>query len=299
MPLANTPTFHADDAELKRYSELLDYLGIAFIVRAPDDSMVLRNAQADALLGGATTPQWVDEDGQPLASDALPAAQARASGQAVRDRIIGLSDGQSTRRWLKADALPVFSRDGDLHRVMLTLVDVSKSKQLESTVQALSIREETTGAYTYPYALHLLEEEIHRARRYGTPFTLSVIEMDDLAQIEQKLGVLAADAALDDVIRQARSSLREIDIVARKGRSQLLVLLPNVRMHDGLVGLERVRTRIEADGRENTKWDITISGGVTEYAGENAAILIERAESLLKHAREVGPNHFCQDVEIF
>ncbi|MBN9421336.1 MAG: hypothetical protein BGO63_19165 [Candidatus Accumulibacter sp. 66-26] len=299
MPLPHTQRFQADDAELKRYADLMDYVGIGFLLRAPDGTMVLRNAQADALLGGVATPRWVDEEGLALAAEALPAAQALATGQAVRGRVLGVSDGENVQRWLRADALPVFADDGALHRVMLTLVDVSKRKQLESTVQALSIREDATGAYTYPYALHLLEEEIHRARRYGTPFTLAVIEMDKLAQTEQRLGTPATDAALDDIARQVRKCLREIDIVARKSRSEVLVLLPNVRMHDGIIGLERARSRIEADDRENAKRGITISGGVTEYAGENAAALIERAESLLVHAREAGPNHFCQDIDIF
>jgi len=299
MPLPQTQRFQADDAELKRYADLMDYVGIGFLLRAPDGTMVLRNAQADALLGGVATPRWVDEEGQPLATAELPAAQALASGQAVRGRVLGISDGETVQRWLRADALPVFTDDGALHRVMLTLVDVSKRKQLESTVQALSIREEATGAYTYPYALHLLEEEIHRARRYGTPFTLAVIEIDELTQTEQRLGTPATDAALDDITRLMCKCLREIDIVARKSRSEMLVLLPNVRMHDGIIGLERVRTCIETDDRENTKRGITISGGVTEYAGENAVALIERAESLLMNAREAGPNHFCQDIDIF
>lgn len=298
MSPTDSPAFHADDAELERFAQIFDHLGIGLVLHAGDGSPILRNGVASRLLGDDPATGWTDEDGEALPAAAWPPAQVIATGQTVRDRIVGIAEGGKPRLWLKINAVPIFAADGGVRRVMVTLVDVSKRKQLENTVQELSVRDPETGVFTYPYALHLLEEEIHRARRYGTPFSLAVIEVDKLPEVERRIGEEALDALLAGIARLARETLREIDIVARKSRSTILVVLPNVRMNDGIIGLERVRARVETDAA-NASEGITISGGVTEYASESVAALIERAESLLEHAREAGPNHFCLDVEIF
>jgi len=295
----------ADDSEIERFARLFDRLGIGLLLHASDGSLCLRNAQAEKQLGqlGDAPPCWVDEGGQPLPADEWPAMQALRSGQPVHDRVLGLRggrlDGDAPNLWLKTSALPIWAADGSIRRVLTTLMDISKHKQLESEVEGLSIRDRLTGAFNMAYLRHQLEEEIHRARRYGTPFTLALLEVDGLRRIAEDFGQASADRVLVGTAEEMLKGMREIDIVAYRGDGQFLLVLPNVRQNEGMVGLERVRAQVGVKDLTENGSPITLSGGVTEYSGESSAILIERAVSLLEHARDAGHNHICQDVDIF
>ncbi len=94
-------------------------------------------------------------------------------------------------------------------------------------------------------------------------------------------------------------SMREIDIAGRIGNDEFLLVLPNVSLKDAMVGLERLRVLIETQTFPDDGYlRVTISGGITEYTGENSSTLIERSKSLLINARESGRNRFCLDGDI-
>ena len=93
-------------------------------------------------------------------------------------------------------------------------------------------------------------------------------------------------------------SLRGIDIAGRIGEDDFLLVLPSVCLKDAMNGLERLRVLIEAHEFSSAGLKVTISGGITEYTGENSAALLERSKSLLINAREAGHNRFCLDSDI-
>jgi diguanylate cyclase (GGDEF)-like protein len=296
MPSA-APKLLADDAEIERYAALLDHLGIGLIVYGADASIVSRNPLA-ALLGD-TPPGWLDEQGQPLPASEQPAWQALRSGQPVATRLVGVDRGAAQTSWFKADAVPVLAADGSIRRVLLTLQDVSRERQLASELEKLSVTDPLTGLSTEAHIVQLLENEIHRARRYGTPFALAQIDIDQFLPFCQTHGQPAGDRVLAEFGQLLRRSIREIDMAGRNGIDEFLLILPNVSLNDAMVGLERIRVLIETHDFSDTRLKVTISGGITEYTGENAATLIERSRSLLLHARESGRNRLCLDLEIF
>ena len=108
-----------------------------------------------------------------------------------------------------------------------------------------------------------------------------------------------ADRVLSGAVRQIREALRGIDIVGRYGGGEFLLILPNVHLDSAMIPLERIRAQIEAEDFGSPGLSITISGGVTECAGDTSSALIARAHELLLQAKEAGRNQLCQDVEIF
>jgi GGDEF domain-containing protein len=94
-------------------------------------------------------------------------------------------------------------------------------------------------------------------------------------------------------------ALREFDMIGRFGSDQFLLVLPNVRINDAMIGLERVLEVVEATYSHNDRPPLTISGGVTEYSGEDSPALIEHLRPLLSAAQEAGGNRLCVDLEIF
>ncbi|MEF8707507.1 MAG: GGDEF domain-containing protein [Candidatus Accumulibacter propinquus] len=296
LPLVD---LRADDAEIGNYAALLDSLNIGLLVFDDDGALRLRNAHADHLLG-AGPGIWEDENGQPLAAGDRLERQVIQTRQPVRQRAVGIRrDPAGARTWCKASAFPVFSGKCSLRRVLLTLADLSQDNRLATENPPLPTHDALTGVFSERYISLLLDDEDRRARRYGTPFALALVTPDHYSDFCAKHGAQAAESVLAHVGRVLGRGLREFDMVGRLGEAEFLLILPNVRVNDAMHGLERLREMVESSHPGDGEPALTISGGVTECTGEDAAVLIERVRSLLANACEAGGNRLCVDLEIF
>lgn len=294
-PLPNA--CYAEDEEIRRYAGLLDSLSVGLMVFDYDASPCLNNKVASQLLGN-TPPVWKNESGQTISFDKQPLESVLRTSRPVLSRIMGLNNGEAQTTWLSVNALPVFSENGSVRRVLQTLTDINAERILHSEVKQLSTRDPLTGVFNQRYVMHLLENEIHRARRYGTPFTLAQLDVDRYFPLCAEHGQRSGDSVLAGIGELLGKSLRGIDIAGRIGEDDFLLVLPNVSLKDAMIGLERLRVLIEAHEFSSAGLKVTISGGITEYTGENSAALLERSKSLLINAREAGRNRFCLDTDI-
>ncbi len=296
LPLVD---LRADDDEIGRYAALLDSLGIGLLVFAADDFLLQRNAQAEILLGdGAAT--WEDENGHPLAADDRLQVRVRQTRQAVLQQPIGIRSGEGAPPiWCSASAFPVFAADGSLRRVLLTLADLSRHNWLASETRELPTHDPLTGVFSERYIALLLDDEGRRARRYGTPFALALIAIDRFQELCAAGGAQAGENVLVELARLLGTSLREFDMVGRFDDDQFLLILPNVRVNDALTGLERLREMVETTHAGDPLGPLTISGGVSEFTGDDSAALIDSVRSLLAAARESGCNRLCVNLDFF
>jgi diguanylate cyclase (GGDEF)-like protein len=296
---AGAPVLRADDAEIERYAMLLDCLGVALLVYASDAEVCLSNAQARAMLNDGPA-LFTDESGIALTEENQPAAAVLRSRCAIHNRVLGVNDAGAPSRWVNANVLPVFADDGSIRRVLLSMSDVSERRWLEAKLEQLSVRDPLTDAFNRRHTLYLLDEECQRARRYGTPSTIALIDIDRFREINETHGRAMGDRVLSGVARRIREALRGIDIVGRYGGGEFLLILPNVHLDGAMIPLERIRAQIASEVFDNLAGvTITISGGVTECAGDTTAALTGRAHALLLQAKDAGRNQLCQDVEIF
>ncbi|HEX9051698.1 MAG TPA: diguanylate cyclase [Anaeromyxobacter sp.] len=90
-----------------------------------------------------------------------------------------------------------------------------------------------------------LEDELKRARRYGTPLTAIMADMDYLKPINDELGHAAGDRAIAAVAAVIHSELRETDFGARYGGDEFVILLPHTSADEGRVLAERICTRLK------------------------------------------------------
>ena len=102
-----------------------------------------------------------------------------------------------------------------------------------------------TGLYDRRSAERLLSMSVARSVRYRWPFTLVVIDLDYLKQINDSLGHSAGDAALIALAERFRRALRYGDNAARIGGDEFALILPDTTLADINALLERVaNTRI-------------------------------------------------------
>ena len=127
---------------------------------------------------------------------------------------------------------------------------------------------------------------------------MAQVDIDHFLHFCEKHGPEPGERVLSGIGKLLTETMREIDIAGRIGDDEFLLVLPNVSLKEAMIGLERLRMLIETQEFVSAGLRITVSGGITEYTGENSETLLERAKSLLIHAREAGRNRFCLDGDI-
>jgi len=138
-----------------------------------------------------------------------------------------------------------------------------------------------------------LEDEVKRARRYGTPLTAIMTDMDYLKPINDDLGHAAGDRAIAAVAAVIRAELRETDFGARYGGDEFVILLPHTSRDEGRVLAERIcgrlkQTSIDVAGRSVS---LGASFGVAcmpENAEMAADALVAEADAALYRAKRSG-----------
>ena len=288
----------ADDTEHRRYGQLLDLLGTGMLILSATNAILMANQTASERIGDAP-PAWLSPDETPLPVQALwpppPLNPNAADGPEPPQppRRINYRDPQGFVQAAKCLTIPL---DTEGNRLLLIMQWSDLPAQFPEDQESQRLLAESSP----PNRLKtLLDNEIHRARRYGTPFTLAKIIVDDLPNLRTRIGEPLSQCLLAGLGRLLVATLREIDIVVRYKDDEFLLILPNVGLNDALLGLERLRGIIETQPLTKEELRITVSGGVVEYAGETADALIERTHILLEYARTGARNRFCVDSDFF
>jgi two-component system cell cycle response regulator len=140
-----------------------------------------------------------------------------------------------------------------------------------------------------------LTSELERARRYDSVVTLLLLDLDYFKNINDTRGHLVGDDVLRQVARFLKDAVRGVDIVARFGGEEFVVVLPETPLSGGVAFAERIRAQLEAqpfhdgDGIIN----VTTSIGVAVFPAEGVESideLIARADSALYRAKTEGRN---------
>jgi diguanylate cyclase (GGDEF)-like protein len=132
-------------------------------------------------------------------------------------------------------------------------------------------------------------EEIARSRRSRAPFSILLIDIDQMSALNDRFGRTRVDAFLLEIAKKLRKTLRSSDLLFRYGGDQFAVLLPDVDIGTAYLASERLRDAMQSIRRVRAK--ISVSVGVAEL-GRARAIeeIMAKAEIALFRAKESGGN---------
>jgi diguanylate cyclase (GGDEF)-like protein len=154
-----------------------------------------------------------------------------------------------------------------------------------------------TGLFSHHFFEKTLDEELERARRYKSTFSLVMFDIDHFKKFNDTYGHLQGDRIIRDIAKLLCKSIRQVDFPARYGGEEFAVILPAVDVKGATVVAERLRKRIEthpfpsSDG--GATLHVTISVGVTEFEAESAYApteIIREADRALYQSKEKGRN---------
>ena len=165
-----------------------------------------------------------------------------------------------------------------------------RSEQNWAALERLALTDSLTGLSNRRAGDRALEREVARARRSSSPFSLALLDLDNLKEINDLQGHAAGDEALRHVSQILTSSFRASDLAIRWGGDEFLVLLPDVTLEGAVIFAERARQRVESLAVPGVG-RLTMSAGIVEVAeNEDPREAIARADAELYEAKRAGRN---------
>lgn len=162
----------------------------------------------------------------------------------------------------------------------------------EERLRLLSNTDELSQTYNRRYFFEHAHQEFERAKRYGHPFAIAILDFDNFKHINDGYGHLAGDAALKYVAQVFLSGLRHVDIFARYGGDEFVLLFPDTYVQAAKEGLERILAGLgEADFQySGFSIPIRISIGVSAYHETMEALddILREADFALYAAKRQG-----------
>jgi len=128
-------------------------------------------------------------------------------------------------------------------------------------------------------------------RRYGTPMSVLMIDIDHFKQFNDTYGHLAGDVVLGEVARVLRESMRRSDVVTRFGGEEFAIILPNTSVNDACIAAANMLRvlRETALRYERTELKVTVSCGVAQAStGDTSVSMIKRADEALYASKRNG-----------
>ena len=130
---------------------------------------------------------------------------------------------------------------------------------------ALSQTDSLTGLANRRALSSLLEKELQRSVRYGTPASLLLIDVDGLKQVNDNEGHSAGDRVIQNVADAITEGLRETDFGARWGGDEFAIVAPNTTAEAALRSAERLVARVSRKVGNGRPYPATVSVGIATY----------------------------------
>lgn len=173
-----------------------------------------------------------------------------------------------------------------------------ENAQLYEKTRTLSNTDELTTLANRRYFQEILAREVAQARRYGSCFSLIMADIDHFKRYNDNHGHLRGDTVLKKVAALMLQSTRGIDLVARFGGEEFVILLPKTGKEGARAAAEKLRQNVAAEtfaGADRSQPDgrLTLSLGVAEFPSDSKDIyeLIDLADRALYQAKERGRNN--------
>lgn len=180
--------------------------------------------------------------------------------------------------------------------IMMTLyreitIAVEKTKLFN-----LATRDGLTGLVNIRHFNLLLEAELENAKKLNRPLSVIMSDIDHFKHFNDEYGHQVGDFVLREVGKIFGGGARDLDVPARYGGEEMIMMLPGTDEKGAQVAAERIRKNIDEhvfkDGKKT--YHVTISLGVSTFKGEKTKDeLVKRADDALYMAKEGGRNKVC------
>lgn len=155
-----------------------------------------------------------------------------------------------------------------------------KLQQNEARLTAMSLTDPLTGLANRRRLMEFLQNEMERNRRYQEPFSIIMTDIDLFKKVNDGFGHDVGDEVLLAFSKLLKINMRSIDLVARLGGEEFVIVMPNTSLDAALTKAEQLRAETELQHFDSMQRGVTASFGVADFLSS------DDANSLLKHVDE-------------
>ncbi len=208
---------------------------------------------------------------------------------------------------VRAESYDFISSPVNKDELLVRVRSMLKIKEYKDKINKVSTTDELTGLHNRKYLQERLDQEIARARRYKTPLSCLLFDIDFFKVVNDMYGYEWGDVLLKNLAEKLKQMVRKEDVLTRYGDEEFILILPNTSEENAFLFAERFRRDIEKmefiPAGEEERHPITISGGISTYpclvnVEEDANTIIRYAEHALYNAKRRGKNKIIQFSQI-
>ncbi len=178
----------------------------------------------------------------------------------------------------------------ELESYLYSFIDVTGLEKERKDFEFQAMTDSLTGIYNRAKFSSALLSEITRIKRYPTPLSLIMLDIDHFKKINDTYGHSIGDQVLKDVSAVVTMTVREQDLFARWGGEEFMMLAIQSDLNGTKKMAEKVRKAIEANHFQDVD-TVTCSFGVTEFQKDDSIdSFIRRVDKALYRAKNEGRN---------
>jgi|CXWL01.1.fsa_nt_gi diguanylate cyclase (GGDEF)-like protein/PAS domain S-box-containing protein len=311
-----------------RFRTCIEWMQNGVIVMEQDGLVTVCNDRAAEILGwpieAIRSPQFrfgnlqpFRQNGEEVTEVNCPVTLSLCDGKTCRDERLGLKKQDGSTVWVSINSSPIIGTDGN-SGIVISFADITLALEqeiindnqlvviseygllMQQQAEELAIANERlstiattdglTGLKNHRSFQEFLESQFQQSKRYKTPLSLIILDVDHFKQFNDTFGHPAGDEVLIEVGKLLESCARNSDMVARYGGEEFVMVLPNTNRAGAVVSAERIRKAVESGNW--TKRQITISLGCSTLIAsmEERSDLIKAADEAMYVAKRDGRN---------
>ncbi|QOL52280.1 GGDEF domain-containing protein [Massilia litorea] len=165
------------------------------------------------------------------------------------------------------------------------------NRALQGRLELQALHDPMSGALRRDAFLETVEREIAVSRRYGSPLSLLITDLDNFKAINDTYGHLIGDKVITNFSAQATQLLRAQDVIGRYGGEEFVVLLPQTGIEAALAIANRICTCIaETNAKGVPPYTVSIGAACLNMNNPDLLSLLDAADMALYAAKRAGKN---------
>jgi len=194
--------------------------------------------------------------------------------------------------WWSLTGKPAFDDSGVYLGYIGTGSDVTERKMAERRITMLAHHDPMTGLLNRNKFTEQLNSCVARLERYGTPFTVMFLDLDQFKSVNDSRGHMVGDRLLTQVAKRIDALVQEPDLTARLGGDEFAIILPNsgdaeavARLAEGLI--DGIKQPYTIDG-DHVVIGMSIGIAMAPLSGTRPDQILRNADLALYRAKDDG-----------
>ena len=241
------------------------------------------------------------EDGDPLRLGTMIRARPETR-QAATVLVVGKNDLALATRALELGFSDYIASPIDMLELTARMRSQLRRKhyadQLRENMRTTMVQAVTdplTGTYNRRYANTHLDALIDSCREKGSDLAVMILDLDRFKSVNDTYGHAAGDMVLREFAKRLQENVRSMDLVARMGGEEFMVVMPDIHPDMAQQIAERVRAATEAPdftiSDAGQQIPVTVSIGYAVLSRQETVFeLMERADDALYRSKNGGRN---------